>query len=52
MIGDHTIHELYGGNTIAPAWGHGTGFNKYLPEEVVWYEVTVTDSEGKEYAWP
>ena len=52
MIGDHTIYELYNGNTIAPGWGHGTGFNKYLPEEVVRYDVTVTDSEGKEYAWP
>ena len=52
MIGDHSIYELYNGNTIAPGWGHGTGFSKYVSEEAVRYEVTVTDSEGKEYAWP
>ena len=55
MIGNHTSYQLYGGNTIAPGWGHGVDMGShvfYFSEEVVRYEVTVTDREGKEYAWP
>ena len=53
MIGNYTSYQLYNGNTIAPGWGHGidTPGYFYFSEEVVRYDVVVTDSQGREYAY-